>query len=86
MPKAVAPCLFMEEKDQFWRLLARHLSGEITDEEQAQLQQMLADDPVLQHAAAIVGTVWQHGPAPEPVDPSERVSALLNRIRKETES
>lgn len=71
----------MEENNPFWQLLARHLSGEASASEENTLQQMLADDPVLRHTAAVVGVVWKNQASPD-TDLQERALSLLDRIKK----
>lgn len=74
--------LFMEENNPFWQLLARYLSGEASASEKETLQQMLADDPVLRHAATVVGAVWENQALPDAAGVQERASSLLDRIKK----
>lgn len=74
--------LFMEENNPFWQLLARYLSGEASASEKETLQQMLADDPVLRHAATVVGAVWKNQGLPDDTDLRDRASSLLDRIKK----
>jgi hypothetical protein len=82
--KATNP-LFMEENEKFWRLLARQLSGETSDSEKEELQQLLENDPLLRQAASVVSAVWQNPAAEGGDDVQRRVSSLLDRIKKKEE-
>ncbi len=82
--KATNP-LFMEENEKFWRLLARQLSGETSDTEKEELQQLLENDPLLRQAASVVSAVWQNPAAEGGDDVQRRVSSLLDRIKKKEE-
>lgn len=48
--------------DSIWRLLARKMSGEATEEELAALQELLKDDPEMNYIAETFSRLWNSLP------------------------
>jgi anti-sigma factor RsiW len=47
-----------------WALLARYLSGECSEEEQTQVEALIASDPEKGRLIASMRTVWDTSPPP----------------------
>ena len=46
------------QKEDIWKLLARKMTGEATDEELKELQSILKSDPVMKHTAETFSRLW----------------------------
>ncbi|MEC7843136.1 MAG: FecR domain-containing protein [Candidatus Latescibacterota bacterium] len=64
-----------------WELLARYLSGECSDEEQAEVKAMIASDPEKQRLIASMSSVWA---TPDPHSRTSDVSRLWGEIAEKT--
>ena len=62
-------------------LLARYLSGECSDEEQAEVEALIASDPEKQRLIASMSSVWA---TPDPHSRTPDVSRLWGEIAEKT--
>lgn len=46
------------QKEDIWKLLARKMTGEATDEELKELQNILKNDPVMKYTAETFSRLW----------------------------
>jgi len=46
------------QKENIWKLLARKMTGEATDEELKELQSILKNDPVMKYTAETFSRLW----------------------------
>jgi hypothetical protein len=48
----------MINDENIWKLLARKMKGEATDDELKQLQDMMKDDPAMRYTAETFSRIW----------------------------
>ena len=46
------------QKEDIWKLMARKMTGEATEDELRELQQILKNDPILNYTAETFARVW----------------------------
>jgi putative ABC transport system permease protein len=72
------------KNEHIWKLLARKLAGEATEEELKELRDLLIDDPELNYTVETLSRVWKVLPVEQTTGTG--VQKLLQRIRKEKKS
>src|ERR1051326_5263042 len=76
----------MESSDRIWQLMARSLNNEISQEEQEELFQLLAQDPYLNQRYELLKRAWreEYDPSEDEDDAKAHISKIIYKAKTET--
>src|SRR5947207_1502567 len=76
----------MESSERIWQLMARSLNNEISETEQEELFQLLADDQSLNQRYELLKRAWreEHNPSEDEDDAKAHISKIIYRAKTET--